>query len=111
MRKFILLLTWFLLCINKVCGEENHYFTGKTNEGVDMNFMVVSAHSECQVGNGSSPSVNQDTKGTVTIPANVNGYSVTKIGTWAFYECSNIASIIIPNSVTSIGVAAFSDGI
>ena len=40
---------------------------------------------------------------TYKIPATLNGLSVTKIGAWAFYNCSSLTSITIPNSVTSIG--------
>ena len=50
---------------------------------------------------------------SVTIPQNVtyNGtnYSVTSIGNRAFYDCSSLTSITIPNSVTSIGEYAFYD--
>ena len=49
---------------------------------------------------------------TATIPENVtyNGttYSVTSIGDEAFWYCSYLKSITIPNSVTSIGNTAFS---
>ena len=48
---------------------------------------------------------------TATIPETVtyNGttYSVTSIGDNAFYGCSSLTSVTIPNSVTSIGSQAF----
>ena len=51
--------------------------------------------------------------GDVVIPSSVNyrgtTYSVTSIGESAFYECSSLTSIQIPNSVTSIGNSAFYD--
>ncbi|MGM9866666.1 MAG: leucine-rich repeat domain-containing protein [Lepagella sp.] len=34
--------------------------------------------------------------------------SVTSIGYWAFYGCSDLTSVTIPNSVTEIGESAFS---
>ena len=49
--------------------------------------------------------------GAVTIPSTVtynsNTYSVTSIGSYAFYECSSLTSINIPEGVTSIGDDAF----
>ena len=35
--------------------------------------------------------------------------SLTSIGNLAFYDCSSLTSVNIPNSVTSIGVSAFSE--
>ena len=50
--------------------------------------------------------------GDVVIPSSLeyNGttYSVTSIGAWAFYGCSGLTSVSIPNSVTTIGRDAFS---
>ena len=67
--------------------------------------------------------------GTVTIPEKINGLPVTSIGDWAgtveclpksrlrsmllnitggtFHYCTNLTSVVIPNSVTSIGKYAF----
>ena len=61
-------------------------------------------------GNSYSSYSNEYT-GSVDIPSSVisNGitYAVTSIGYRAFYNCSGLTSITIPNSVTSIGGSAF----
>jgi hypothetical protein len=41
-------------------------------------------------------------EGTVVIPS-----TVTSIGSYAFYSCTNLTSVTIPASVTSIGISAF----
>ncbi|WP_278247491.1 leucine-rich repeat protein, partial [Clostridium beijerinckii] len=43
----------------------------------------------------------------VTIPSKINGKNVTSIGNRAFYYCSVLKSITIPEGVTSIGNFAF----
>ena len=49
--------------------------------------------------------------GSVVIPSSVTyqgaTYSVTRIGDGAFYDCSSLTSVTIPNSVKSIGDYAF----
>lgn len=42
------------------------------------------------------------------IPSSIYGVSVTKLGTTAFYGCTDLTSVTIPDSVNSIGPAAFS---
>ena len=43
----------------------------------------------------------------IDIPTQINGMNVTSIGEAAFYGCSGLTSVTIPNSVTSIGDSAF----
>ena len=54
-------------------------------------------------------------KGDYIIPDTIDGYPVTSIGKsfspasrWAFEGCENLTSIVIPDSVTLIGISAFS---
>ena len=63
--------------------------------------------------NSSSPYYNNAPTGAITIPATVanggNTYSVTSIGWGAFYKCSGLTSINIPNGVTKIENGVFYD--
>ncbi len=56
-------------------------------------------------------SYSNEYKGSVSIPESVSysgkTYSVTSIGDRAFYGCSKLTSVTIPESVTSIGERAF----
>lgn len=43
----------------------------------------------------------------ITIPNEINGYPVTAIGDNAFFECQNLVTVTLPDSVTSIGTFSF----
>ena len=49
--------------------------------------------------------------GSVNIPSSINYkdivYSVTSIKEYAFYQCSNLTSVSIPENVANIGIYAF----
>ena len=47
------------------------------------------------------------TCGDVDIPSEIDGKSVTSIGSWAFKFCDDLRNITIPDGVTSIGDYAF----
>ena len=51
---------------------------------------------------------NQSVTGNLVIPSTINGYSVTTIGHSAFYNCTSLTDITLPDSVTTIGYSAFS---
>ena len=44
-----------------------------------------------------------------SVEYNARTFSVTSLGDYAFFGCSGLTSLTIPNSVTSIGVEAFGD--
>lgn len=90
--------------------NDGDVFTAQTAEGIDLPFKIISAKDKtCQVGEGKSfiPCINKSTTGTITIPQIANGFTVITIGSYAFYNCTGLTSITIPNSVTSIGHDAF----
>src|SRR5262245_47794684 len=43
---------------------------------------------------------------SISIPSTINGLAVTAIGDFSF-QCTSLSSVVIPDSVTSIGRAAF----
>ena len=61
------------------------------------------------VENGEATITDCDTSisGAVEIPSTLGGYPVTSIGNYAFYGCSRLTNVTVPNSVKQIGGFAF----
>ncbi len=93
------------------CGTS---YMGKTNS---HNY-VDGICSECGVSEDWSHSILPDntisiggyngTDTEITIPSEIDGVAVTSIAMYAFANNQTITSVIIPDSVTSIGALAFS---
>jgi hypothetical protein len=58
------------------------------------------------VENDGATIVGSTAIGEVTIPSQLGGYVVKKVGA-AFYGNPSVTSVVMPNSVTSIGESAF----
>ena len=80
---------------------------GKTIEVNGVNYIIGENNTVSLTSNNNKYS------GDFEIPSQVtyNGikYSVTSISSSAFYGCSGLTSVIIPNSVTTIGTYTFGD--
>lgn len=100
----------------KDCTEEPIVvFTAQTEEGIDMQFRVVSeADKTCEVyaapyesGVQFVPAVKKSTSGKVIVPAEVNGYKVIGLSSWCFYSCASISEMVLPKTIGYIGESAF----
>ena len=90
-----------------------------TYEGQTLTYTVIDEEAKtCMTKEGVynaygdySYSTGNRVEGTLIIPEIVKDgekeYSVISIGDAAFYKCSSLTSVTIPNSVTSIGEYAF----
>jgi hypothetical protein len=73
-----------------------------------LKFTQIAGTSTCSVTRNGNPS------GSIVIPNLVTlnddfTYQVTSIGGQAFFTCSSLTSVTIPDSVTSIGTSSFYD--
>ena len=116
MKRFILFVLAFLLIDNAMSqsdwdfsaeaptGQILYYKIDNTDTAVYVTFPSISEYHNSYVGYAKPT-------GSLIIPSSVvnNGttYIVTSIGSSAFYGCTGLISVIIPNSVTGIGASAF----
>lgn len=84
--------------------KDGDSFVYKTCEGVDMKFKVISASGKTiQVGTGeeNASAIDKDYEGNVTIPDEINGFTVDEIGYNAFVDCK-FSNIVFPSTLTTI---------
>ena len=105
MKKNVLILIALLISVS-VKATVGDVLQAETSEGIVMKFKVTSEENmTCAV---ASYSIDKSTEGTVTIPSSVNGYAVTSISKWSFYQCKSISSIVFPSGLVNIEGSAFS---
>ena len=85
-----------------------------TYEGKTLKYTVLDEDAKTvETKEGTSFNGGNIVTGDVILPATVydggNEYSVVAIGNYAFYSCTGLTSVDIPNSVTTIGNYAFSN--
>ena len=102
MKKLILLviLTVFLALGLCSCGKANANLTDGS-AGLEYK-IILNPFSVAITGIGSC------TDTDVVIGSHINGLKITKIENGAFYNCDNINSITISDSVVNIGGAIYS---
>ena len=111
MKKLVLLLVMILLPMVASAYD----FALENSDGVTIyyNYILNGKETELEV-TSFNPYYHNSYNKNVVIPEEVTYMNrtlkVTHIGSYAFYKCTGLTSVIIPNSVTSIGYNAF-DGI
>jgi hypothetical protein len=69
----------------------------------DLDYRLIKANTEVEITGYHGAG------GNVVIPGTIDGKAVTSIGDSAFYQCSSMTSVSLPNSITIIGWSAFYD--
>ena len=79
-----------------------------TYKGQTLKYEVANGN-EAKVSKQQSAKISGDVKIPERVKFAGKKYSVTTIGNYAFFECTGLTSVTIPNSVTTIDVGAFSE--
>ncbi len=108
MKKRLVLITSLIVIMIASCFAfiacENNSATPQTSESVGLKYLLVNEQTEYEV-----VSVGECTDTNLIIPSTFNGKPVTSIGEYAFYNCTFIEELVIPNSIKNIGLNAFKD--
>ena len=113
MKKLLLVLIAFILGLS--INTQAHDFYALNSEGDTIYYNIISSVSPYTVevtykGVYFYNDYNEY-RGSVTIPDSVfyngNYHKVTSIGNGAFYECYELTSISLPNTILYIGYSAF----
>jgi hypothetical protein len=104
----LLLATVFAVCASLTANADTITFQDEAS-GL---YFSTNSDGTCSVVKPTDGTTYSFDSGAVVIPTTVTyndtEYTVTAIGKQAFYNCTSLTSVSIPESVTSIGSSAFS---
>ena len=100
-KKILSLFLSFVMVISVVAGLDITTAFAETSEDGDWTYTISDDGTAVITAYNGSDTV-------ITIPATVDGYTVTEVGNFAFDSCTSLTSIVIPDSVTTLGNGAFS---
>ncbi len=115
MKRLILSFIFATLCGISAFAANNYDFSAVCSSGQTLYYIITSAYPPYTVTvisqNPHSPYYSSYPTGNLIIPSSVTYYgitfSVTALANEAFFGCSGLTTVTIPNSVTSIGNRAF----
>lgn len=98
-----------LLTCQSECSEEASSLKQQreTVNGVEWNFVVNNGSAIICDQDKIDSAISKDVKGNILVPSHLGGMPVRKIGKYAFYVCTNVVSISIPEGITNVSAAAF----
>ncbi len=88
-------------------GGSNNVGGGGSSSSDDSNLPKVDTDGTFIYSGASVKAANTSISGEIVIPSEHNGTTIDTIPANAFKNCNGITSIVIPDSVTSIGAGAF----
>ncbi len=87
-------------------GDDDYY---DDNDDYDENTLISGDFEYLILDDGTVKIVRYSGEDEeLSIPSEIDNYTVSTIGDYSFAECYSLTNITIPNSVTSIGTSAFS---
>ncbi len=99
--------SWLAVALAAGCAVAVAHGATEMVDGIEWTYTVSGGVAMIDSGLWRKPAIPQSTTGAIFIPSTLGGYPVTFIGSHAFYDCSGLTSVAIPDSVTSIGYGTF----